>query len=244
MDIKSKGDRVKIPAMGSVNVLDYTRNNFSTGLTLQTFDDVSTMLEITEEKYYNFAIDNADQAQISQKLMTEAMRQSALAINDTADQFIFNKYGDAGNTVTATITSANITSTILAGLQKLWENNVPTREKIFLEVSPQVASKLILAKVIHDYDSSTLTNGKIGTFLGADICLSNNVVQSSTLSYCLLRTKKAISYAEQYVETTAYELGAKGFGDAVKGLVLYGAKVIQPKELVCLELTTSAETTI
>lgn len=242
--IKGKGDKVKVNAIGDINILDYTKNNFSTGLTLQTLDDASTMLEITEAKYYNFAIDDVDKAQTNQKLMREGMRKSGLGLNNVADQFIFNKYTDAGSIVTATVTSANIVSTIAAAIQKLYENDVPDGEFMALEVSPQIATKLILAKIIRDYDSKTLVNGKIGTFLGADIFMSNNVVQSSTLSHCLLRTKQAISYAEQLTETKAYSLTSEGFGDAVKGLMLYGAKVVKPKEIVHLALTAGSESTI
>jgi hypothetical protein len=243
-DIKGKGDKVKINAIGDINISDYTKNNFSTGLTLQTLDDASTMLEITQSKYYNFAIDDVDKAQSNQKLMNEGMRKSGLALNNIADQFIFAKYVDAGSTVTATVTSANIVSTIASAIQKLYENDVPDGEFMVLEVSPQIATKLILAKIIRDYDSKTLVNGKIGTFLGADICMSNNVVQSGTLSHCMLRTKQAISYAEQLTETKAYTLTSEGFGDAVKGLMLYGAKTVKPKEIVRLDLTAGSESAI
>jgi len=242
--IKNKGDRVKINSIGEINVNNYIKNNFGTGLTLQTLDDASTMLEITEAKYYNFAVDDVDKAQANQKIMSEGMRKAGLKLNDYADRFIFSKYGEAGSIITKTITSANITSVIAEAIQKLYENDVPTGEYMALEVSPQVATKLLLAKIIRDYDSSTLVNGKIGSFLGADIFMSNNIVQSGTLSYCLLRTKQAISYAEQLVETQAYRLTSEGFGDAVKGLHLYGAKVVKPKEMVCLALTTSSESSI
>jgi len=243
-EIKGKGDRVKISGLGAININDYTKNNFSTGLTLQTLDDVSTMLVVDQAKYYYFAIDDVDKAQANQNLMKEAMRRAGLGLNDAADQFIFNKYTEAANTVTATITSANIISTVASGLQKLYENNVPQGENIVLEVSPQVATKMLLAKIIRDYDSSTLKNGKIGTFLGCDIFMSNNIVQSTTLSHCLLRTKQAISYAEQLLETDAFKLQGEGFGDAVKGLMVYGAKVVKPKEMVHLALTTGSESTI
>jgi len=244
-EIKNKGDKVKINSIGEIDVNDYTKNNFATGLTLQTLDDASTMLEITQAKYYHFAVDDVDKAQANQKVMNEGMRKSGLKLNDIADQFIFAKYGEAGNTVTATITSANVASTIIAAIQKLFENDVPEGEEMALEVSPQVYSKLVLAKIVKDTDNSdTIKNGKVGRFMGATIYLSNNIVQSTTLSHCLLRTKQAISFAEQLVNTEAYRLTSEGFGDAVKGLHLYGAKVIKPKEMVHLALTAGSETSI
>lgn len=243
-EIKQKGDRVKILAIGDITINDYTKNNFATGLTLQYLDDVSTMLIVDQAKYYYVGIDDVDKAQANQKLMKEAMRKAGLGLNQASDTFIFNKYGEAGTTITETVTHANITSHIAEAIQALYENDVPEGEDMVLEVSPQVATKLLLAKIVRDYNSKTLTNGVIGQYLGTEICMSNNVVQSSTLSYCLLRTKQAISYAEQITKTQAFELTDQGFGDAVKGLNVYGAKVVKPKEIVCLALTTSAETTV
>lgn len=244
--IKKAGDRVKISGLGDVTINDYTRNNFDTGLTLQTMDDESTYLYITESKYFNVAVDNVDQAQANQKLMPEIMRKAALAQNDVADQFIFKKYVDAGATITENaLTSKNIISTLTAGLQRLYENNVPEGENIVIEVSPAVFIKIWLAKILQDTDnSSMLTNGLKGKFLNAEVYMSNNIQKTNAVHHCIMRTKKAISYAEQYVETKAYDLGKDGFGEAVKGLLVYGAKTVYPKEIVRLDLTPADETTI
>ena len=242
-EIKQKGDTVKINSIGEITISDYVKNDFDTGLALQTLDDASTLLTITEQKYFNFAVDDVDKAQANQKLMKEAMRKSGLGLNNVADQFIFNKYVDAGNTLTKTgVTSANITQYIAEALQILYENDVPEGEFIALEITPAIYTKLVLAKIVKDTDNSdTLTNGKVGRYLNADIFLSNNVVKSGDQSHCILRTRDAITYAEQIRETKAYELGRDGFGDAVKGLMLYGCKTVKPAEMVHLDFTTTDE---
>lgn len=241
--IKQVGDRVKIKAIGDINVLDYTKNNFTTGLTLQTIDDQSTLLEITQSKYYNFAVDSVDDAQADADIMKEAMRKAGLKQNSLADKFIYGFYGDAGNTVTnAAVTSLNVTNAIVDGLTKLYQNDVPEGTEIRLEVTPAIYAKLILAKVLKDTSNSqTLANGKVGTYLGCDIYLSNNLTINTLVNECLMRTIDAIAYAEQLTEIKAGDLGQDGFGDYVKGLMLYGAKVIKPKELVRLSLTPAAE---
>ena len=241
--IKQVGDRVKIKAIGDVNVNDYTKNNFDTGLTLQTMDDQSTLLEITQAKYYNFAVDSVDEAQSDADIMKEAMRKAGLKQNTLADKFIYSFYADAANTITNNaVTSLNVTNAIVDGLTKLYENDVPEGTEIRLEVSPAIYAKLILAKILKDTSNSqTLANGKVGSYLGCDIYLSNNLTKNTNVNECLLRTTDAIAYAEQLTKIQAYELGKAGFGDAVKGLMLYGAKVIKPKELVRLSLTPAAE---
>ena len=54
---------------------------------------------------------------------------------------------------------------------------------------------------------------------------------------CLVRTKRAIAFAERLSEIEAYR-PEKRFADAVKGLHLYGAKVVYPDELVLLDIGT------
>lgn len=241
--IKQKGDRVKIKAIGDITVNDYTKNNFDTGLSLQTIDDQSTLLEITQSKYYNFAVDSVDEAQADADIMKEAMRKAGLKQNNLADKFIYSFHAEAGNTITNNaVTSLNVTNVITSGLVKLWENDVPEGTEIRLEVSPAIYEKLILAQVLKDTDNSkVLMNGKVGSYLGCDIYLTNNLTLSSNVNYCLMRTTEAIAYAEQLTKIQAGDLGQKGFGDYVKGLMLYGAKVIKPKELVRLALTPAAE---
>ena len=53
---------------------------------------------------------------------------------------------------------------------------------------------------------------------------------------CAIRTKRAIAFAEQLSEIEAYRPELR-FADAVKGLHLYGAKVVYPNEIVCLDIS-------
>lgn len=240
--IKNKGDKVKIKAIGDITLNDYTRNGNS-DLLLQTLDDEALMLEITEAKYYNFRVDSVDAAQADSKLMKEAMRKAGLKQNSAADKFIYSKYVDAGKVITDTqFTSAKVKNIIAQGLQALYENDVPEGTTIRLEVSPAIYTKLLLAKIVTDTNNSgVLANGKVGNFMGCDIYLTNNLTIVGNAHKCIMRTTEAIAYAEQMTEIQAGDLGQKGFGDYVKGLMLYGAKVIKPKEMVCLDLTPAAE---
>ena len=62
----------------------------------------------------------------------------------------------------------------------------------------------------------------------------------NTAYHCFLRTKRAITFADQISEVEAYR-PEKRFADGVKGLHLYGAKVIYPKEMVCLDVLVPSE---
>ena len=75
---------------------------------------------------------------------------------------------------------------------------------------------------------------------GCKVFVSNNINKlisdgGATTAYrCMMRTKRAIAYAEQLSEIEAYRPESR-FCDAVKGLHLYGAAVIYPEELYVLE---------
>ena len=57
---------------------------------------------------------------------------------------------------------------------------------------------------------------------------------------CIARTGRAIAFAEQLSEINAYR-PEKRFADAVKGLHLYGAKVVYPNEMVTIAVTKQYE---
>ena len=52
---------------------------------------------------------------------------------------------------------------------------------------------------------------------------------------CIARTDRAIAFAEQINTIKPYEPELRN-GTAVKGLHLYGAKIVYPKEMVFLEV--------
>lgn len=53
---------------------------------------------------------------------------------------------------------------------------------------------------------------------------------SETVSYIMARTKRAIAYVNPLTHSEAYR-PEKKFSDAVKGFILYDAKIVRPKEL-------------
>ena len=85
-----------------------------------------------------------------------------------------------------------------------------------------------------------LDKGCIGKFLGFRIYVSNNIVNAQNCHKCFARTKRAIAFAEQINEVEAYR-PEKRFADAVKGLHLYGAKVVYPDEILVLDISVGDE---
>ena len=88
-------------------------------------------------------------------------------------------------------------------------------------------------------NSSAMSNGALGNLVGFEVFVSPNVaVDSSGYTKCLARTKRAVAFAEQINEIEAYRPELR-FADAVKGLHLYGAKIVYPKEICLLSCKTA-----
>ncbi|MBO5269536.1 MAG: P22 coat protein - protein 5 domain protein [Clostridia bacterium] len=236
-DIKSMGDAVKIVGVGSISVSDYTKNT-DMG-TPETLSDSVRTLEINQAKYFNFQIDDVDRAQATPKLMQEAMRLAASALANTADSYVFGLYGEASNTITATANAENVIATVIDAVGKLYENNVSKSEQVVIEVSPAIAAMILKAKVNLTAETrDVLESGCIGAICGCKIYVSNNIVVDGGKHKCLVRTTRSIAFAEQLSEIEAYRPEQR-FADAVKGLHLYGAKVVYPEEMVLLDLAVA-----
>ncbi len=238
-DIKNKGAVVKICGVGAVDVNDYTKN---TDMSMaQALSDTVKELAIDQAKYFNFQIDDIDRAQCSPKLMNAAMKIAASSLANEADKYIYSLYSEAGNTISSAAASIeNIVDLIIDARTKLYANNVTDAHEVVIEVSPEVAALILKAKVnLATDNTSALEAGCLGSIGGCKLFVSSNIatedVSDKKHHKCLVRTKRAIAFAEQLSEIEAYR-PEKRFSDAVKGLHLYGAKVVYPTEMVLLDL--------
>lgn len=236
-DIKELGDKVKINGVSRPTITDYDDVN---GLgDFERLQDQSTMLEITQSKAFHFYVGDIDKRQSAGNIMNAELKEAAAALAEVMDSYIYSLYKEAGiKTTVDEINDSNILSVINQTLGKLWKNNVPTTEAVSLEVTPEFLTKLQMAKLLTDTDNSTLLEGgiahKLKTF-NIDVYMSNNLPKENGKDICILRTKKAISFAEQLKEIKSYE-PQNFFGEAVKGLQVYGAKVIRPDEMAVIKI--------
>lgn len=241
-DIKASGSVVKICGVGEINVNEYTKNTDMS--TPQALSDTVKELTVNRARYFNFQIDDIDRAQCSPKLLEQAMSIAATSLSNEADSYIYSLYDNAGSTVTLNgATHETILDSIIEARQKLYENNVSDTSGVVIEVSPAVASLILKAKLLTSSDNTgVLEAGCLGSIGGCKVYVSNNInlVESGDYMYhkCLIRTKRAIAFAEQLSEIEAFR-PEKRFADAIKGLHLYGAKVVYPKEMVLLNVGIS-----
>jgi hypothetical protein len=197
---------------------------------------------------FAFYIDDVDNAQTKPKLMSEAMRKAAYALGDDTDRAIAGLQAFAGSNVQSTATLiANTLSILSQAAVALDRNNVPSQGR-WVVIPPWYHQKLILNKVLQTDGSvdanQAYVNGFVGRAFGFDIYMSNNLstgaVGVANQSHrAIAGTNRAISFAEQIVKMEAYR-PENSFSDAVKGLHVYGRKVIDPNALVRLTIATAS----
>ena len=244
-EIKNFGDTVKVNQIGNVTIKDYTK-----GEDIEAPEDLSgeqQELKIDQAKYFNFAVEDVDNAQTNPKLMDKAMERAAYGMNDVVDAFAANLLAinvHADNTIgsdtTPKVPTKDTAYDFLVDLGvKLTEANVPTVGRWV--VIPAWYHGLLLKDERFvgngtDYNKAILEGGEVGKAAGFTVYVSNNVPNTVKTKYKIIGgTDEAGSYAEQILSTEAYR-PEKRFSDAVKGLHVYGAKVFQSK---CIAVLTA-----
>ena len=247
-EIKKMGDTVHINTIGAVTIGTYTQNtDFSSGPeTLATTDQTLT---IDQAKYFNFQVDDIDAAQAAGDIMDKAMTRAAYGLADASDKYIAGILAgaaDASNLVSSSavaLTSSNVYENVVKMRTILDKANVPTAGR-WLVIPPEMYALILLddrfVKTGGEMAEGILRTGLVAQAAGFDIYLSNNCVSvnsNSTDTYTIVGgVDSAATYAEQIVSTEAYR-PEKRFADAVKGLHVYGAKVVDKAQIACLKAT-------
>jgi len=240
-EISQFGDTVRINEIGAVDVSDYTKYD---DLSWQEMDSAQKVLLIDQADSFAVQLDDIDKAQVKPKLMDGIMSEAAYAIGDSVDQFIAAKYSDAGNTVSALTVTAGAVIQNISNLQlKLNEANVPQQDR-YLFVPPwyhqhivnSVSQGINSTGVPKLMDNGVLVNGYVGELYGFNILMSNNVSNNGTVWQMMALHRSAITFAGQIAKIEATRIQDR-FGDGIKGLYLYGAKVVRPNAMVTCAAT-------
>jgi N4-gp56 family major capsid protein len=239
-DIRADGDRVHVHAFNDLTVSTYTKN--TTTLTYEQLTDTRVTLIIDQSKYFAFKVDDVDAAQMRPKLLDAATDRAAYQLAETADRYVSGLYAGASaaapdNVIETTqFTVANVYSKFVSLAQKMDEGNIPAEGR-YAVIPPWVKALLLQdANFLAASLPSTL-NGEVGQIAGIKLLVSNNVTTTGSapvVSHIMAGVPAALSYAEQIVNVEGVRLEGS-FADAVRGLHLYGAKVLAPEQLFNLQ---------
>jgi len=243
-EIKAQGDSVRILTIGNPTMYDVTKN--SDIPVPEVLQDSDTVLIIEKKRGFNFAIDDIDQAQAVTSVMEMAMQNAAYVVKDDTDTYVAAKMAagvSSSNYVASSGAPKNDLGTagkayeyLVALGVELDEANVPSDGR-WVVVPPWYYAKLLLddrfVKAGTPATDQVLRDGKVGAAAGFEIWKSNNTVNDGTTYQIVAGTNDATGFADQMMKLEAYR-PERRHSDAMKGLHLYGGKVIKPSGLALL----------
>ncbi len=235
-EITGAGDTVNIVTPSAIAVNDYTGT--------VTYEEIQSSLQkmvIDQLKSWGFKVPDIKKLQANINLADTFMIEAANAMANTVDANLASLSPQAGNTVSLDISSVytGVRPALIDCGQALDDAGVPDEGRYL------VASTTMFAGIrkASDYTPASemgdeiKRTGAVGHLEGFDIYKSRNV-QVATQHKCLAGHKSAITFAEQLVETETLR-DQDSFADLVRGLMVFGRKVVRPGALVLLDTTVA-----
>ena len=206
---------VKILGVGEPTVGDYT----GADITIEDMSDEGQILTIDQAKYFAFYVDDVDKAQSVPGLPEEYQRKSVHALSVARDTYVAALIASGTNKTTVTMTEEGFKKGVDEAIVALRERNFA--EDGVIEITPAgynlFKNHLI---TLSTNNPEYIKKGIVGVYDGFEVVMSNNLQGAGCV-----RGKKAIAFAGQLEKVEACR-AEKRFADIVKGLDVYGAKVI------------------
>lgn len=243
-EITEAGDTVHIAQVGDVTIKD-----FNCGTDIAAPDDVKVedlTLEIDQSKYFNISVCDVNEVQSKVSLLDTATQRAGYGFADVCDQYLGNLLATSGQvkdglgtkTAPIKITADNAYETLVKMKTALDKANLPKQERKVV-VPPEFEGFMLLdprfVAKSSNASQDSLHEGTIYRAAGFEIRTSNNVPSAtnggsgSTTVFSIVGSSPIQgTFAQQILKTEAYR-PEKRFADAVKGLHVYGAKVLRPK---------------
>jgi hypothetical protein len=257
-EIRNQGDTVNIRTIPNITIRDYVKGQ---NLVVENPDKPKLQLVIDKGEYFACVEDDIDRVQSDVKLMDMWSKDASEQMKIKIDQRVLtdmlpdiaatNKGATAGAVSGAfnlgttgaplTVTKDGATSTtsvtdlVVDMGTVLDEANCPEQNR-FLIIPARMAglikkSELKDASLTGD-SQSIVRNGRLGMIDRFTIYVSHNLkVTSSTKYHIIAGTKMGLTFASQMTEMETIR-SETTFGDIVRGLQVYGYKVVKPEALV------------
>lgn len=240
-EIRAGGDRVHVHAFNDLTIGTYAKN--STTISYEQLTDTRVTLLIDQARYFAFKVDDIDAAQQLPKLIDSAADRAAYQLAEDADSYVAGLYAGAStaapdNTVeTSQFTSTNVYQKLVDLAVLMDQVNLPAEGR-FVIVPPWVKGLLLQNSTFVTASApEVVLNGQIGQIAGLNVLVSNNVKTTGSapvVSHMIAGHPSAWTYAEQITNLEGLRLEGS-FADAVRGLHLYGARVLDGARLFDLQ---------
>lgn len=247
-EIKNQGDKVKIITPADVAISTLSSSN----ITYKELEPTSQDLVIDQKKFFAFKINDVAQVQSNTDIMEAHLKNAKKAIEEVQDAYILSLHTevDKDNVVGDETTAVTLDkSTIYSKFVELAlclknSNAISAGVRPWVVINPTIESYLLQSSEFigaHNVADETLREGAIGRIAGMDVLVSTNLTDVSGKYYVLAGTNEAITFASQLSKIESLR-DKDSFSDLVRGLYLYGAKVVQPKALAKMVVASGAST--
>lgn len=250
-EIQAMGDTVRIPTILDPTVVDYSPLTGIVGDPAETLGD-SLTFEIEKSKMFMFRVEDITrvQSQIGTTYMPHGVQRAGRKLAESADTYVADKIAAAVTVanvgryfeidLSASGTPDKLYKQIVGMKVGLDKTNTPAQGR-FLIVSPDVYGILLQDNRFIDASAyggnRPIRNGEVGSILGFTVVMCNvmptapGTVTGGTGKVQIIAGHNiATTFADQIVEVEYYR-PEKFFADAVRGLHVYGAKVMRPEHL-------------
>lgn len=235
------GGVVNVVRVGDITVSDYVPNG---GTVRQNPEPTVSSMAIDKMKYFDFGVDNANEALIGVGVVAKYAQRASYAIAKAVDTGLYTHRADvfAGNILgtdvaPVAVTKTNIVEQLVALETRL---NIAGASGVnrWVAVSSEFAGVLkntIFEKTVFANDGKAFTGflGQIGSLRVFEL---GTVRPVDGVHNILCGSGDFIAYADGVTNVKTYE-PESGFANAVKGLYVYGSKVFEGKEGALLKCT-------
>lgn len=213
-----------------------------TSLVRESAADSSQLLQLNQYKYFNFEVEDIVKAQSVPGLMEALTDEAGKGLALEGDKYVaevVKAAADGGEIAVSaseiTLTKSNAVESVEDGFTKLYENDCKVSDTFYLEVAPKVFTTYRQQLTeLSTNNPEILKKGAVGKINNAFVCVENCLPTSDTAYYNILRTDKAVAFAEQIEKVEKYR-PEDAFTDAVKGLYVFGAKIVRPAEIYVMK---------
>ena len=255
-EIRRMGDTVNIRTQPNITIREYVKGQT---LSVENPDSPKLQLVIDKGEYFACVEDDVDRVQSDIKLMDMWSKDASEQMKIKIDQRVLtdmlpdiaatNKGATAGaqsasfnlgtSAAPLAITSANVIDLIVDAGTVLDEANSPESDR-FLVIPAKMAG-LIKKSELKDAsltgDSMTpLRNGRLGMIDRFTIYVSHNLNVASGKTSIIAGHKMGFTFASQMTEMETLRAQTT-FGNIVRGLQVYGYKVVKPEALLSAVVT-------
>lgn len=225
----------------SVNRPTIRKYEPGTALVRESANDGSQILKLDQYHYFNFEVEDIVKAQSVPGLMEALCDEASKGLALEGDKYVaavIEEAVDAGEVTASeviTLTTANAMESVEDGFATLYEHNCKPTDTFYLEVAPRVFTTYRMQLTeLSTNNPEILKKGAVGKINNSYVCIENCLHNDGTSISNILRTDKAVAFAEQ-IEKVEHYRPEDAFTGAVKGLYVFGAKVVRPEEIYVMK---------